>query len=198
MFKYQVPQTTDYLIPNHTIPIQNNTIGSTSSVDKLLPENSDSWETSFVIPHSKSTQPLLQENEPNADENCTSVSIYKYHKMRNKIMIIFFAIQNEKLLDVEKNTTGNKLSPLPNNIHNHNNNSKSDLNNLKSGVSLDAAALVKQSLPNTQKYANITTGTGAGDNNKTGNGIIQNGPYNNNPNFLNNTKKYVNDAEITC
>lgn len=98
-------------------------------------------------------------------------------------------------------TVNNKLSPLPNNIHNHNNNSnKSELNNLKSGVSLDAAALVKQSSTitpttnNTQKYANITTG----DNNKTGNGVIQNGPYNNNPNYINNTKKYINDNEITC
>lgn len=105
-----------------------------------------------------------------------------------------FFFQNEKLLDIDNSIT-NKLSPLPNNIHNHNNNSKSELNNLKSGVSLDAAALVKQSIPpGTQKYANITTG----DNNKTGNGVIQNGPYNNNPNFLNNSKKYINDTEITC
>lgn len=70
----QVPQSTDYLIPNHTMPIQS-TVGSTSSVDKLLPENSDSWETSFVIPHSKSTQPLLQDTEPNGEDNCASVSL---------------------------------------------------------------------------------------------------------------------------
>lgn len=68
------------------------------------------------------------------------------------------------------------------------------MNNLKSGISLDAGALVKQSIPVAQKYANISTG----DNNKTGNGVIQNGPYNNNPNFLNNSKKFINDAEITC
>lgn len=144
-----------------------------------------------MIPHSKSTQPLLQENEPNTDEHCTSVSLKPENE--SKLQLPF---QSEKLLDIDKspsNPTTNKLSPLPNNVHNHNNNSKSELNNLKSGVSLDAAALVKQSLPGTQKYANIS----AGDN-KTGNGIIQNGPYNNNPNYINNSKKYVNDAEITC
>lgn len=67
----------DYLIPNNTtISIVQNAIGSTSSVDKLLPENSDSWETSFVIPHSKSTQPLLQESAEN-DEGFDSVSKLK-------------------------------------------------------------------------------------------------------------------------
>lgn len=38
-------------------------MGVTSSVEKLLPENSDSWETSFVVPNSGSTQPLLQDAE---------------------------------------------------------------------------------------------------------------------------------------
>lgn len=40
-----------------------NSMGVTSSVEKLLPENSDSWETSFVVPNSGSTQPLLQDSE---------------------------------------------------------------------------------------------------------------------------------------
>lgn len=57
-----MPQTTDYLIPNHTnFPTVPNSVGSTSSVEQLLPENSDSWETSFVVPNSHSTQPLLQD-----------------------------------------------------------------------------------------------------------------------------------------
>lgn len=69
---------------------------------------------------------------------------------------------------------------------------KNDSSNLKSGLSLDAAALVKQSIPISQKYANINTGD------ITGNCVIQNGPYSNQTNFLNNTKKYINDAEISC
>lgn len=71
----QVPhQSTDYLIPNHTVSSQTNA-GSTTSVDKLIPENSDSWETSFVMPHSKSTQPLLQEPEQGNEEITKSVSL---------------------------------------------------------------------------------------------------------------------------
>lgn len=70
---------------------------------------------------------------------------------------------------------------------------KNDSNNLKSGLSLDAAALVKQSIPISQKYANINTGDTI-----TGNCVIQNGPYSNQTTFLNNTKKYVNEAEISC
>ncbi|XP_017768942.1 PREDICTED: leukocyte tyrosine kinase receptor [Nicrophorus vespilloides] len=66
----QVPQSADYLIPNHTpIPVpQHQPTGSTSSIDKLLPEKFESWETSFVLPQSKSTQPLLQESEVNSEE----------------------------------------------------------------------------------------------------------------------------------
>lgn len=51
-----------------------NNVGSTSSVEKLLPENSDSWETSFAMSHSKSTQPLLQDSEQHAVETVGPVS----------------------------------------------------------------------------------------------------------------------------
>lgn len=61
-YSFKVSKVADYLIPNNTtITADQNGIGSTSSVDKLLPDTSDSWETSFVIPQSKSTQPLLQD-----------------------------------------------------------------------------------------------------------------------------------------
>lgn len=46
---------------------------STSSVDKLIGNEPNNWETSFVMPHSKSTQPLLQEGELNNDETNNSV-----------------------------------------------------------------------------------------------------------------------------
>ncbi|KAF5298515.1 hypothetical protein FQR65_LT00057 [Abscondita terminalis] len=141
----------DYLIPTNSGP---NTIGSTSSVDKLLPENSDSWETSFVIPHSKSTQPLLPETEYMDDTTTGSI---------------------EKLLtpDVPKLE---KISPisLPNNIlTNHQNKTKTETNTLRAGVSLDAAALAKQSMSPVSKksYVNINP-----DDVKMGNGVLQNGP----------------------
>lgn len=59
-----VPTSSDYLIPNHT---NNNQMESTSSVEKLLPDNSDNWETSFILPHSRSTQPLLMERDKEED-----------------------------------------------------------------------------------------------------------------------------------
>lgn len=66
-----------------------------------------------------------------------------------------------------------KVSPvsLPSNIlSNHNNNVKNDAATLKSGISLDAGALIKQS--STQaKYANVPTGGAV-----TGNGVVLNGP----------------------
>lgn len=58
---------------------------------------------------------------------------------------------------------------------------------------MDPSALVKQ-IPLNKKYANVTAGDGV-----TGNGVIQNGPYNPN-NYLNNanTKKVLSEAEISC
>ncbi|XP_044753291.1 ALK tyrosine kinase receptor isoform X2 [Coccinella septempunctata] len=145
-----IPQSSDYLIPNHnTVP---NPVGSTSSVEKLLPENSDSWETSFIMPNSKSTQPLLTENEQNKDENVT---------------------ESLDLLLAINNIPNVKVSPvsLPSNIlSNHNNNVKSESASLKAGISLDAGALIKQSSPQA-KYANVPAG-GAG---VTGNGVVANG-----------------------
>lgn len=65
-----IPQSSDYLIPTHNNTVAN-PIGSTSSVEKLLPDNSDSWETSFIMSNSKSTQPLLTENDQTKDENAS-------------------------------------------------------------------------------------------------------------------------------
>ncbi|CAG9855575.1 unnamed protein product [Phyllotreta striolata] len=67
-----VPTSSDYLVPNHSNPIVSDRIESTSSVEKLLPDNSDSWETSFIMPTSRSTQPLLLDNIKE-DEGATSV-----------------------------------------------------------------------------------------------------------------------------
>nr|CAH7767886.1 unnamed protein product [Callosobruchus chinensis] len=70
-----VPTSSDYLIPNHTAPTTPDQIESTSSVEKLLPaDNSNNWETSFIMPHSRSTQPLLMDNNKE-DEGATSVSL---------------------------------------------------------------------------------------------------------------------------
>lgn len=70
----QMPQSADYLIPNHlNQPSTRHAVGSTSSVEKLIPENSDSWETSFVIPSSKSTQPLLQQESKDTEPSTGSV-----------------------------------------------------------------------------------------------------------------------------
>lgn len=81
-----------------------------------------------------------------------------------------------------------------NNIQgNHNNNIKTQETNVKSGVSLDAGALIKQVMPmtnQTKKYANVDT-KGKTDNATTGNGVIQNGPYSTQNNYL-------NDGEINC
>ncbi|XP_025832818.1 ALK tyrosine kinase receptor [Agrilus planipennis] len=159
----QVPQTADYLIPNHTISATQNTGGSTTSMDKLLPENSDNWETSFAIPHSKSTQPLLQESEQNQDES-TTPSVNKLLSMDSK--------ENERL--------SQKMSQIPNNIlSNHNNNVKHEQSSISAGVSLDASALAKQqpqsSTVPSQKtsYANVDTMEAV-----TENGVIPNGSTN--------------------
>ncbi|CAH0545803.1 unnamed protein product [Brassicogethes aeneus] len=143
-----VPSSSDYLIPNHTTP-PGNQIESTSSVEKLLPDNLDNWETSFIMPHSRSTQPLLMDTAKD-DETATSV---------------------DKLLTID-NTTNPRVSPISPSNHimgNHNNNVKNENNALKSGISLDASALVKQSMTPTQ-YANVTAGK------NVGNGVILNGP----------------------
>ncbi|XP_008194070.1 tyrosine-protein kinase receptor isoform X2 [Tribolium castaneum] len=155
-----VPQSSDYLIPNHTNV--SNPIGSSSSVEKLLPENSDSWETSFIMPQSRSTQPLLLECEQKEEEGASSM---------------------DKLVAID--SLSNSM------VGNHNNNMK-DMNSLKSGISLDAGALAKQSLtPN--KYSNLLTGDAV-----TGNGVLQNGPVSQN-NYLNaNASKFLNETEINC
>ncbi|KAK5639789.1 hypothetical protein RI129_010600 [Pyrocoelia pectoralis] len=143
----------DYLIPTSIGP---NTIGSTSSVDRLIPDSSDSWETSFVIPHSKSTQPLLPEPEY-IDEVATS--------------------SVEKLLvpDAPKVENVSPLS-LPSSIlTNLPTKAKVDIPTLRAGVSLDAGALAKQTMspPNKKSYANINP-----EDLKMANGVLQNGPCN--------------------
>lgn len=66
----------------------------------------------------------------------------------------------DKLLTID-NTSNAKVSPisLPNHIlGNHNNNLKAD-SSLKSGISLDAGALVKSmNTPTQKKYANVNAG----------------------------------------
>nr|XP_023027843.1 ALK tyrosine kinase receptor isoform X2 [Leptinotarsa decemlineata] len=153
-----LPTSSDYLIPNHTHPTTPDQIESTSSIEKLLPDNSDNWETSFIMPHSRSTQPLLMENNKE-DEGAVSVV-------------------NKLLLPVDNTTPNPKVSPvsLPNStVTNHNNNLRNECT-LKSGVSLDAGALAKQAMapPQNKKYANINTGDEV-----TSNGILQNDPFSN-------------------
>ncbi|CAG9816232.1 unnamed protein product [Phaedon cochleariae] len=159
-----VPTSSDYLIPNHTNPTTPDQIESTSSVEKLLPDSSDNWETSFIMPNSRSTQPLLMDNSREDEGAVTSV---------------------DKLLSIDNSTTNLKVSPisLPNAIltpSSHNNNTKSE-STLKSGVSLDAGALAKQVMTSQnktplqpKKYANINTGEGV-----TSNGVLQNDPFSN-------------------
>ncbi|XP_057655482.1 tyrosine-protein kinase receptor isoform X1 [Diorhabda carinulata] len=163
-----IPTSSDYLIPNHTNPTTPDQIESTSSVEKLLPDNSDNWETSFIMPHSRSTQPLLLEHIK--EDEGASV---------------------DKLLTIDNSAANPKVSPmsLPGNIltqSNHNNNTQNDYS-LKSGVSLDAGALAKQAMmPQINKYANISTGDGP-----TSNGVLQNDPF---ANHISSAQK----TEINC
>ncbi|KAJ3662397.1 hypothetical protein Zmor_006748 [Zophobas morio] len=168
-----VPQSSDYLIPNHTNV--SNTVGSTSSVEKLLPENSDSWETSFIMPQSRSTQPLLLECEQSKEDEGTS--------SMDKLVAIDGAVSKVSPVSLSNNMVGN-----------HNNNVKVDVSSLKSGISLDAGALAKQSLTPTQnKYSNFKTGDAV-----TGNGVLQNGPVSQSSYLNANASKYLNEAEINC
>jgi len=70
----QVQRAADYLVPlpgpgAPELPSS----PSTSSVDKLLAANSTSdWETSFVLPESRSTQPLLEEASPSSSSSSGS------------------------------------------------------------------------------------------------------------------------------
>ncbi|KAL1518252.1 hypothetical protein ABEB36_001900 [Hypothenemus hampei] len=70
-----ITNPSDYLVPNHTAPTTPDTLEqSTSSVEKLIPDNSNEhWETSFsIIPNSRSTQPLLDsENSKEGDTPLT-------------------------------------------------------------------------------------------------------------------------------
>lgn len=98
------------------------------------------------------------------------------------------------------NNVSNNVTGISNNIgSNHNNNTKTD--NIKSGVSLDACKLAKQSMPQNsvpqkKPYINISTGD---SDPVTGNGVIQNGPYTQ-PSalYINNTSSRINDSEISC
>lgn len=66
---------------------------------------------------------------------------------------------------------------------------------LKSGVSLDAGALAKQTMPAAQKksYANVNTGD-----NVTGNGVLPNGPFTVQNQNSYNSNKFLNESEISC
>lgn len=70
---------------------------------------------------------------------------------------------------------------------------------MKSGLSLDAGALAKQTMAPVQKkpYANLNA-----VDNLTGNGVLPNGPYTiqNQNTYMNNAhpNKYVNEPEIGC
>ncbi|KAJ9595249.1 hypothetical protein L9F63_013459 [Diploptera punctata] len=61
----------DYLVPR--APPELPSSPSTSSVDKLLAVNStgSDWETSFVLPESRSTQPLLEEASTSSSSSST-------------------------------------------------------------------------------------------------------------------------------
>ncbi|KAF7281667.1 hypothetical protein GWI33_004443 [Rhynchophorus ferrugineus] len=123
-----LPNATDYLVPNHTVPTTPDPIESTSSVEKLIPDSSnDHWETSFIMPNSKSTQPLLIDNSKD-EENNQAV---------------------DKLLTIDNATSSNG--------QNNNFVLKNDPSSVKSGVSLDASALAKSVMTPKQvkRYANI-------------------------------------------
>lgn len=98
--------------------------------------------------------------------------------------------------DANQNGIAKQPPPLSNPVNSNNNCTKSETtpNTLMSGLSLDAGALIKQSVPITQnkKYTNIGE--------VTGNGVIANGPYSNTNNYLygNNANKFVNESEISC
>lgn len=104
-----------------------------------------------------------------------------------------FDLQVDKLLSIDNSSQNSTLQC--NNIltpstpaSNYNNNVKNELT-LKSGVSLDAAALAKQAMPQSaqnKKYANINTSDQI-----TSNGIIQNDPF---ANHVGSGQK----AEINC
>ncbi|KAB0792846.1 hypothetical protein PPYR_14805 [Photinus pyralis] len=85
--------------------------------------------------------------------------------------------QVEKLLAPVAVSKPEKISPvsLPSNIlTNITAKPKTETPTLRAGVSLDAGALVKQSMssPNKKSYANLNP-----DEVKMGNGVLQNGPY---------------------
>ncbi|KAG5888425.1 hypothetical protein JTB14_020200 [Gonioctena quinquepunctata] len=168
-----VPTSSDYLLPNHTHPTTPDQIESTSSIEKLLPDNSDNWETSFIMPHSRSTQPLLMENNKE-DEGATPVS---------KVMLPVDNHPNPKISPVSQPNSTLAHS-------NHNNNVKNECT-VKSGVSLDAGALAKQAMTPSQnrKYTNIGN-VHAGDA-VTSNGILQNDSF---ANHIGGSQK----AEINC
>uniref|UniRef100_A0AAR5P3V4 Tyrosine-protein kinase receptor n=1 Tax=Dendroctonus ponderosae TaxID=77166 RepID=A0AAR5P3V4_DENPD len=67
-----LPYSTDYLIPDHPNRTNPDAMESTSSVEKLIPDSSHNhWETSFIMPNSKSTQPLLQDSNKDEETNHT-------------------------------------------------------------------------------------------------------------------------------
>lgn len=89
-----------------------------------------------------------------------------------------------------------KVSPvsLPGSVlsGNHNNNVKTD-SSLRSGISLDASALAKQSLgTNQNNYSNFKNNKTT-DGALTGNGVLQNGPV-----IHPNSSKFLNETEINC
>ncbi|KAJ8980042.1 hypothetical protein NQ317_007198 [Molorchus minor] len=101
----------------------------------------------------------------------------------------------DKLLSMDTAASSSKISPvaIPNNMHNHsnhNNNLKTEYS-LKSGVSLDAAALAKQAMTPSQnkKYANITTGESI-----KSNGFLQNDPFS----TRGSKQNFLNESEINC
>ncbi|XP_060520697.1 tyrosine-protein kinase receptor [Cylas formicarius] len=158
-----VPNPSDYLVPNHTAPATPDPIESTSSVEKLLPDGSDNWETSFIMPSSRSTQPLLLDNAKDEENQRTSAD--------------------------NQNSKG-QPSFVPNSIqHNNNFMVKNEGASVKSGVSLDAAALAKAVMtPNqAKKYANVNASDVP-----VSNGLIQS------HNFSVGNHLPKNDTEINC
>nr|CAD7197919.1 unnamed protein product [Timema douglasi] len=124
----QVQRAADYLVPLSAPEIPSSP--STSSVDKLLANSAD-WETSFVLPESRSTQPLLEQESSSSSE----VVAMAAQKLPPAV---------GSLVSLEKTSP-----PAP--THTNNNNNNNNRGSLKGSLPLDASALTKQPLP----YVNV-------------------------------------------
>nr|CAD7396367.1 unnamed protein product [Timema cristinae] len=124
----QVQRAADYLVPLSAPELPSSP--STSSVDKLLANSAD-WETSFVLPESRSTQPLLEQESSSSSE--------------------VVAMAAEKLPPAVGSLVSLEKTSPPAPTHTNNNNNNNNRGSLKGSLPLDASALTKQPLP----YVNV-------------------------------------------